>query len=225
LDDLEFRRRVLSGDTHSEAVEQAAQQDTERQRWLAQARALEAELTPALTHSPPQGLADRLKQIPVQNQPRRRQFSVAAAAILVLALSTGLLFYPTVEDELGDAVLNHISAEPASLYNREPVTPATVSMVAGRLGYQFTTPQRGVSYAGTCAVRGQQAVHLTVQRGNSSASLFLLPAEPTRQSHNFSANHLHGRIVPLQKGSAAIISSNPALLDQLEAETLSQLSF
>lgn len=222
MDDLEFRRRVLRGDTHSLAVEEAARDNQERQRWLQQARALEVELHTTLQQPTPAHLSQQLKQIPTG---RSRWLPALAAAIAVLSVTATLLFTQSTPSDLDNALLEHIAAEPNTLYNREPVSAATVNLVARRLGYQFTTPQTNISYAGTCAVKGKQAVHLTVQSGMNSATVFLLPEETLNAPHNFDHHHLHGRLLPLSRGSAAIVSTSPALLDQLEATTLQSLAF
>ncbi len=223
MDDLEFRRKVLSGDTGSPAIEQAARHSNDRQRWLQQARALEAELNTGLQHSTPAGLAQRLKQIPEQR--RTARWPLAAAATLVLSVAlTSFLNWPQTP-ALGDELLQHIADEPNTLYNRQPVSASTVALVAQRLGYRFSNPQTNISYAGTCAVRGHLAVHLTVQTVQGSASVFLMPSETDQPVQHFSHHHLHGRIIPLAQGSAAILSTDPALLDQLAVSTVQQLRF
>lgn len=223
MDDLEFRRKVLSGDTHSPAIEQAAQHSPDRQRWLQQARVLEAELNTGLHHSAPAALAQRLKQIPSQRQ--RKHWPLAAAAALVLSIAVASTLNWQQPSALGDELLQHIANEPNTLYNRQPVSPATVALVAQRLGYRFSSPQTNISYANTCAVRGHQAVHLTVQTGQGSASVFLMPNETDQPVQQFSHHHLHGRVIPLVRGSAAILSTDTRLLDQLAASTVQQLSF
>ena len=223
MDDLEFRRKVLSGDTHSPAIEQAAQHNPDRQRWLQQARVLEAELNTGLHHSPPAGLAQRLKQIPDQQQRKRWPLAAAAALVLGIALTSSLNWQQA--PALGDELLQHIANEPNTLYNHQPLPPSTVALVAQRLGYRFSSPQTNISYASICAVRGHQAVHLTVQTGQASASVFLMPSETDQPLQQFSHHHLHGRVIPLAHGSAAILSTDTRLLDQLATRTMQQLSF
>jgi len=224
MDDLEFRRRVLSGDTRSTDIQAAAATDSERQRWFKQAGALDAVLKERLQHTPPRGLVERLKQIPdQQKQRKRRMLSVAAGILLSLGLAAFLLL--PKDTSLSAELVQHVADEPNSLYSRQALSPATIQLVAGRLGYRFNSPQTNISYAANCLVAGSQALHFTVQADHSSATLLLMPHQELNASHQFHQHHLHGRIVPLSRGSAAILSNDPAMLDQLEATTLQQLIF
>lgn len=222
MDDLEFRRRVLQGETRSHAIELAARDNPQRQRWLKQARAVESELNHGLHQPAPDELAARLKQIPEQSHPPYR--TIAAAVLLFTVASLGWFMHRSPLT-LDDAVINHIAAEPNSLYRHQPISAASVNLAARRLGYRFEQPQTNVSYIGACAVRGRQALHLTVQSTDSSATLLLLPDEILSEGHDFAHHHLYGRLIPLARGSAAIVSDNQTLLDQLEATTLQQLAF
>ena len=146
-----------------------------------------------------------------------------AGILLSLGLAAFLLL--PKDTSLSAELVQHVADEPNSLYSRQALSPATIQLVAGRLGYRFNSPQTNISYAANCLVAGSQALHFTVQADHSSATLLLMPHQELNASHQFHQHHLHGRIVPLSRGSAAILSNDPAMLDQLEATTLQQLIF
>ncbi|WP_027856742.1 DUF3379 family protein [Marinobacterium jannaschii] len=224
MNDLEFRRRVLSGETADQQLLDAAAGNPQRLRWLDQARQLDHSLQQATRITPPGDLAQRLKQ-----GPRRRPFvkaiaGSAIAAALILAVTLQLYPRPATPD-LPQALLAHLNHELVSLYADGPVQQQWVANAASRLGYKIDQPIPGISYAGACDVAGNKSLHLTVKTANSRASLFLMPALEKTAVSEFRLQKLHGRIIPLQQGSAAILSPSREDLDQLQQQIEQQISF
>jgi len=224
MNDLEFRRRVLSGEAADQQLLEAAANNPQRQRWLQQARELDAGLQQACDFSPPEDLAARLK---AGAQPRRSGIWITATALAAsLTLAVGIYLYqrPATAD-LPQALLAHLNHELVSLYADGPVQQQWVAQAAQRLGYTIQQPIPGVSYAGACKVAGKKSLHLTVKTANSRASLFLMPGAAQPQRSDFTIQKLHGRILPFGDGSAAIISPEIADLDRLQAQIEQQISF
>ncbi|MBY4678071.1 DUF3379 family protein [Marinobacterium arenosum] len=222
MDDLEFRRRVLSGDTHSAEVEQAAAHNAEHQRWLEQARTLEQELQQVARREVPAPLAAKLQRIPRRRSRLPLQLA-AVAATVVFSLLIGRLWLQPSPESLPQALISHIEAEPISLAPHPALSTDSVQLTVNRLGYRFNQPLANVSYASICALRGRPVVHLALRSNGHTASLFLMPEEPLERQLRFRQQLLHGRILPLGDGSAAVISDDPALVEQLARITLRQL--
>ncbi len=224
MNDLEFRRRVLSGEIADQQLLDAAIGNPQRQRWLEQARQLDDSLQQAAHITPPPDLAARLKSGRKRRLSRKLLAATAVAASLSAALSLSLLQRPA-EPDLPQALLAHLNHELVSLYTDGPVQQRWVARAAQRLGYQIEQPIPGISYAGACTVAGKDSLHLTVKTDSSRASLFLIPALERSEVSEFTVQKLHGRIIPLQHGSAAILSPSRDDLDQLQQQIEQQISF
>ena len=160
----------------------------------------------------------------VVNLPFRRTGKaswLAIAASFALAAIIGLQFIgsgvPEADQSLADQVLAHLDHEPWAL----EVTNVAVSeeRLARVVHADIGTMDRGiglVSYAQTCVINGMKIPHLVIQGENGPITLLLMPNEMVSGPVSLTGESVNGVILPVGKGSIAIIGERDVQIEDLE---------
>jgi hypothetical protein len=152
----------------------------------------------------------------------------AVAATVVLAAFIGIRFVSTgIEYEsLADEVLAHLDHEPAALRvtdvaitddRLKSVVPAHVATMDHSAGL--------ITYAQSCIIGGHQVPHLVIQGERGPVTILLMPEEMVDGPHSLSGDNVNGVILPVGKGSIAIIGDIDERLEKIEAQVLKSVSW
>ena len=224
MDCLEFRR-LLGSEPH--VVRRAAREHLRNcvhcADATARAQAFEARLAESMAIPVPDGLADRilLAQLTGTRQQRRsgvrRGAWVALAAAASFALAIGVVRYQHASDPLADLVLAHIDgAEKAALQLRTPIAAAAVEHAFADRGVHLAWVPPDISYVHECPIGKYRAVHMVMPEQGSPVSVLYVADHPKGRSIEFRRDGMHGREVPIAKGTLVLVARSDARFDAIE---------
>lgn len=162
----------------------------------------------------------------VQMQTRRMMSKpawFAVAATVVLAVFVGIRTVP-VGDNLGtleERVLAHIDHEPGALVVSD--TPVTNRGLARAVPQQVANMNHDaglITYAQSCVINGQTIPHLVIQGERGPITILLMPDEFVESATVVEGKSIHGFILPVGKGSIAIVGERDEQLDRVKQNVL-----
>jgi len=142
---------------------------------------------------------------------------VAAGLGVAAFVGFGLLSTEPSGATLAEQVIAHMDYEQAS---RE-VTSVSVperelhEVIDSRVS-AMDTGIGLVTYAQSCVINGNTVPHLVIQGESGPVTLILLPDERIDEPIPMSGEHVHGVIVPVGRGSVAIIGERAGQLDEID---------
>ncbi len=153
---------------------------------------------------------------------------LAMAATVVLAAFIGIRFVSTgIEYEsLADEVLAHLDHEPAALR----VTDVAItddrlnSVVPGHVANMDHSAGL-ITYAQSCEIGGHEVPHLVIQGERGPVTILLMPEEMVDNPQSLSGDNINGVILPVGKGSIAILGDSDERLEKIEAQVLKSVSW
>jgi len=196
--------------------------------------ALEQKIGRALALNVPELSMPELDDVDAENvvslAPRRRMLTpvwLAAAATVLVAAFIGIRMggSPTY-DSLADEVLAHVSHEPAALLpsdrkvsddKLQSVVPATVAELNHNAGL--------ITFAETCPIAGNDVPHLVIQGKRGPITIMLLPNESIEEAITLNDENSHGVILPVGKGSIAIIGAREEKLEDVQKQVLQSVTW
>ena len=199
-------------------------------------RALDANIAKALQVSVPPlnlpELPDATSQDNVLSLSARRSLTkptwFALAASVMLAAFVGVRMFAVDVDNLSlaDEVLAHLDHEPYALVvsgtpvsdtRLERVVPANVANMDHSAGL--------ITYAQSCKINGKTVPHLVIQGERGPVTVLLMPDEEVTTAQSLDGENIHGVIVPVGKGSIAIIGAREESLERIEESVLSSVAW
>jgi hypothetical protein len=124
---------------------------------------------------------------------------------------------------LPQEVLGHV--KPYSFDGREPASAVKIEQVLAKIGLSPNGPIREISYAANCQIEGKWAAHVVFDVPGGKATVFLMPQVEINAPIAFDSEYGTGMIVPMARGSAAIIAPDARLLRQTEDRLLASLQW
>lgn len=200
--------------------------------------ALDQKVAKALTIDVPELTMPELPAIEsdtnVVDMPYRKKGSFSApvwlgiAASFAIAAVFGARFlapdavYPSLEAEL----LAHLDHEPKALtVTSTPVSERTLLNVVSRSGAELDANVGLVTYARSCVINGKTVPHLVIQGKLGPITLLLLPDEMVDGAVPVSGEGINGVILPVGKGSIAIIGERDENLSEIEKQVVDSVTF
>jgi hypothetical protein len=215
----EFQLAVGADPTHLDDEQRAhLRQCPSCATYLAELLELEARLGAALNIPVPARAAPRPARAPVW------PYGLAAAAALVAVLVTALLV-SAPRDALARSVAVHMDHEPQAFVLTAPVDPAHLDEVLRAAHVQILAGAPTVTYAQSCPLRGHIVPHLAVLTDHGPVVVMLLTEDPVSQRQAFTVDGYHGVIVPMARGSLAIISEHPEDFDAIVSLVASRIRY
>ncbi len=141
-------------------------------------------------------------------------FGLAAALTTVAVLLTALLV-ATPQDALARAVALHMDHEPQALVSEQAVDLPALSAVLAGAHIALLPGGPTVTYVNACQLRGHLTPHLAVHTSNGPVVVLMLPQERIAKRQSFSQLGLHGMLVPMARGSMAVVGSGATDLDEV----------
>ncbi|EKO3906563.1 DUF3379 domain-containing protein [Vibrio fluvialis] len=219
MDDLEFRRRMLSDPKHRDkAMHEAIASSEANSKFADDVLNLDARIAEAMRVDVPDGLADRIlfsHSSAADNvvRPRfvRRAMAMAASVAFVIGLAVGqvnwgnLLVTPA-QASLADIAVKHVLDEEVFVSALdEAVSSRQINAKMQPFAYNLngTFPYH-VYYLNHCGFGHANAVHMVFQGEKGKVTLFLT-SMPSKQNVQFDKDGMSGIIEPMGNMSLILV--------------------
>ena len=205
---IAFRRALSISPTSWDAELRAHRQECSSCEAFAQRQAaFESALGDAVRVDVPEGLASRVLlahslRREHSRRVRRRLLLLASASVALGVVASWLAIGP---GRLDEDVLAHIESEPAHLAERRELSLAQVNEALAPLGVGVAAELGSIRYAGTCWIRLHLGAHLVLEGEKGPVTVLFLPGEPMAGRLSVRHDRLQGVIVPMGRGSVAIV--------------------
>jgi len=144
------------------------------------------------------------------------KFAIAATLLLGVGVFFGT-WLGRITAPLPQSVIAHFEHEAGlhdGVWSEVPV--AKVSQVLNRGRVSLNGDIGAVRHAGLCSFRGNKVAHLVVQSTHGPVTVMLLPEEETVQATPFNEEGYEGVLIPVGKGSIAIISNDAQATQEVQ---------
>ena len=153
-------------------------------------------------------------------------FAIAATVVLATSISLRNSSLFQSYDSLAEEVLAHLDHEPGSLR----ITDVAVSdrQFARAVPASLVTFERGTSlitYAQSCVINGNDVPHLVIQGQYGPVTILLMPEERVSESTPLDGVSVKGVILPVGKGSIAIIGDREELLEPIQKNVVNSVAW
>jgi len=166
--------------------------------------------------------------IALQNRQWSSHTWLAMAATVVLAAFIGFRFVGTgIEYEsLADEILAHVDHEPAALRVTDvAISDERLNSVVSSNIARMDHSAGLISYAQSCKIGGREVPHLVIQGEHGPVTILLMPEEMVDSAQSLSGDNVNGVILPVGKGSIAILGDSEERLEKIETQVLKSVSW
>ena len=149
-----------------------------------------------------------------------------AASVLVTVLVGALsLWLLSPRESFAQEAIAHVKHEQASLVRTSmSVDAAKLESVLAASRLRLKPGAAHVSYAQSCAFRGQQVPHLVVQTERGPVTALVVTDAPTQQRERFDEDGFQGDIIPAPRGVIVVLGRNVAV-DEVAKTLLRALEY
>ena len=119
--------------------------------------------------------------------------------------------------QLGEQYALQFSDVPVSDETLESVVPASIARMDHEGGL--------ISYATTCLINGREIPHLVIQGKSGPVTILLMPEETIAEAIELNGERLRGVIIPVGKGSVAILGERDEPLKLIEQKILNSVTW
>lgn len=231
MDNTELRRILMADPfcTQPEVLAALAQ-DHDLHQFARELQQQQLQLEDALHIPVPPMLAERLLQIPQQQQKGHRNWfrPLAMAASIALVSVLGLqLYYNSFATDLGSHALAHVRHEENYLLSHAQAQPLSeVNLKLASFDASLQDWQDEIIYARYCTFQGVRSLHLAVKTASGYATIFVVPKEAELAfSAQFADQQYQGITLAMPKANVIVVSNNAADLQQLPKKLSDKLIF
>lgn len=148
----------------------------------------------------------------------------ALAASVLIALVIGVRFSGSSGSayaSLADEVLAHVSHETAATRVTNVAVPDDHlhAVVPAEIA-DMDRSEALITYAKSCPINGNDIPHLVIQGKQGPVTILLMPEENIPAAIELNDERSHGVLLPVGKGSVAIIGSREEKLDEIQKQVL-----
>jgi len=189
--------------------------------YAAQQTQLNNSLEHVINIKAPDGLASRIllqQSINEKHQSgkrRNRYYAVAASMLLGISVITAGLIV-NAPDSLQQVALNHVKNEQQHLSDNNNVQLVKLNDILQEFNIRLDSSLGKINYAGSCMIRNSKGVHIVVQAKTGPVTILLMPDEQLKERQDLSDAKFSGSVVPIEKGSFAIIGGKQESLFEIE---------
>lgn len=218
MDDLEFRRRIMSNPKarNEELIATIANSDMNA-KYAEEILNLDARIEQAMRVEVPENLADKIlfqhssKDKVLRPNFAKRSFALAAsiafiAGILIGQMNWSSTIIPAAHASLADTALEHVISErPFTDTLDEQVSSRQINAKLSPFAYRFTEhfPYH-VYYLNHCGFGDSNALHMVFQGEKGRITLFITDI-PSESIANFGENNLTGVLMPIGRASMILV--------------------
>ncbi len=235
MDDLEFRKRaIIDPDDQSADFLEKVNQSRSNQRFAAEQRAFNHQLTDTLNIKTPENLAERIilaQQLSEYKSTRRTNqrkwfISAIAASFFALAISFTLWVPANVNGtQLTAQVISHYYQDTHALNVHMNVAKNNIDTMLASYGGRLNGPIGKVAFLGHCIVGGHTGVHMVVQSRQGPVTILILPSESINHAYKLHDQQLTGVLYPSKKGSIAILAEHAEVISSTRQRLDSSLNW
>jgi len=161
------------------------------------------------------------KQISIR---RYRVYAIAASVVLSVSVFYRLvLFSPPLL--LEQVALNHVKDELHHLLDKKDIQLAKLNNLLQPYNMKLKSSLGVINYAGSCLIRQNKGVHIVVETNTGPVTILLMPGEQLENRQIVDDVLFSGSVVPIKKGSFAIIGKQSDSLNELEQRLKSSITY
>ena len=180
--------------------------------------ALELPELPAVDHVVPLAAREPLSK-PVW-------FAMAASVVFAVVMGARLLGIGVSYDSLGEEILAHLDHEPYALRITDtPVSDSRLRNVVPANIAEMDHSAGLITYAQSCVIDGKDVPHLVIQGETGPVTILLMPDQQVSAAESLEGENIHGVILPVGKGSVAIIGPREESLERVEESVLDSVTW
>ncbi|WP_299686120.1 DUF3379 domain-containing protein [uncultured Vibrio sp.] len=237
MDDLEFRRRVLSEPKQrTQDIIDAATNSEANRHFLDDVLSLDKQIHSAMNVDVPDDLADRILFNQTSNEESktikptfaRRAMAMAAsvafvAGLLVGQINWGNALVSPAQASLADTAMQHVVDEKSFVSALdEKVTAQQINAKMIPFAFQFDQPfPYHVYYLNHCGFGQSNAVHMVFQGEKGKVTLFLTGIATDKPVH-FDEQGMSGSVTPLDHSSLILVGEKDENVSKI-AEKLTKM--
>ncbi len=234
MDDLEFRRRILSDPKHKDAdIQQALTNNHTNHKFVEDVLDLDEKIKQAMNIEVPEDLADKIlfnqSANMFEENVLKQTFTKKAVALAAsIAFTAGLLFgqvnwsniiISPAQATLADTAINHVLHEEPFVRNLDESVPSEfINTKLSPLQFQFSHrfPYH-VYYLNHCGFGDSTAVHMVFQGHKGKVTLFITNI-PSEKTIDFNKEGLSGIVKPMDKASIILVAKQGEDIESLVTE-------
>ena len=169
---------------------------------------------------------DNVVALPVRRRlPGVARYAIAATVVIAAFLSFRIFNTP-VYPSLADEIIAHLDHEPYSLrVTDEPVSDRRLNRIVPASVATMNHDAGLITYAQSCVINGNRIPHLVLQGKNGPVTILLMPDEEVDAAVELEGESINGVILPVGKGSIAIIGEKDENLSPIQENLLNSVSW
>ncbi|MDA9556821.1 DUF3379 domain-containing protein [Vibrio sp.] len=242
MDELEFRKQILSDPKYRDAdIEQAIKDSHTNKKLSDDALDIDKRISQAMNVDVPDDLADKIlfshnaqQSAETNNVIRpsftKRAMSVAASVAFVVGLLAGQLNWGNVvvtpaHASIAEEAVKHVKHEAA--FTSKMNEGASIQQVNSKMS-PFGHSVKGsfpysISYLNHCGFGGEHAVHMIFEGKKGKVNMFLTGMNADKPE-NFIEEGMSGAIVPIDDRSLIFVGEEGENMDEIKAQVLNAMS-
>lgn len=152
--------------------------------------------------------------------------ALAASVLLAAVIGVRMLTFDVDGYSLADEVVAHLDHEPAALRpSTTPVSDEWLTAIVPADVARMNHDAGLITYAQSCIINGKTVPHLVIQGQHGPVTILLMPDEPVAEAVPLEGQNIHGAILPVGKGSIAIIGAREEKLEPIEKSVLQSVTW
>ncbi len=233
MDDLEFRRRILSDPKHRDDEIRQALANNTNYKFVEDVLALDEKIKQAMNVEVPEDLADKilfnqtsstLEEKVVNQSFARKAVALAAsiaftAGLLVGQVNWSNIFVSPAQATLADTAIKHVLHEETFVRRLDEDVPSGfINAKMSPLQFQFnqTFPYH-VYYLNHCGFGASTAVHMVFQGSKGKVTMFITNI-PSEKTIDFNKEGFSGIVQPINKASMILVGQSGEDMQALVTE-------
>lgn len=153
-------------------------------------------------------------------------FAMAASVVFAVIMGARLLGVGVSYDSLGEEIIAHLDHEPYALRVTDtPVSDSRLQNVVPASIAELDHAAGLITYAQTCKIDGKYVPHLVIQGETGPVTILLMPDQAVSAAETLKGENIHGVILPVGKGSIAIIGPREESLERIENSVLDSVTW
>ena len=152
----------------------------------------------------------------------------ALAATVVIAAFVGIRMYGSdvTYPSLADEIVAHLDHEPYALrVTDKAVSDSRLTRVVPENIAAMNHDAGLITYAQTCVINGKEVPHLVIQGKVGPVTVLLMPEEKIESAVEIEGERINGVILPVGKGSIAIIGEQDERLDTIQESVMHSVTW
>jgi hypothetical protein len=153
-------------------------------------------------------------------------YAVAATVVLAAVVGVRMLGPDSVEASLAEQIIAHIDNEPYGLrVTNTPISDARLNDVVPDDIAEIDHSAGLITYAQSCEINGKDVPHLVIQGEHGPVTILLMPDEYVAEAASIDGENIKGVILPIGKGSIAIIGDSEERLDKIQEKVVDSVAW